>query len=222
MELLWSERPGCFERHLQRKHNNPLFPPTERGVTQAEVDAARTRDSAEAGEFRLAVVALVTQIADLANPTALETIARLREMIERLLDVAAELGPTVLDDEVRLRRVRASLADTLRNDAATKGSAAEALLAEAEEFQKAHLYLRSYFIAQAKRGDSPIQGEANFVRSLLSEDPTTIRGVVTALSDAAETLAELRRQASALVDELRRTEIEVPDLVERLAALDLR
>jgi hypothetical protein len=43
-DLEWSENPGCFERHLKRKQDNPLFPEPDRKVTQEQIDEARERD----------------------------------------------------------------------------------------------------------------------------------------------------------------------------------
>jgi hypothetical protein len=49
--IVWSDQPGCFERHLLRRYNNPLFPPDLQLVTQAQVDAARQRDLEERQAF---------------------------------------------------------------------------------------------------------------------------------------------------------------------------
>src|SRR5437879_5488623 len=49
--IAWSSRPGCFERHLQRRHNNPLFPPSRRIVTQEEVTAAHIADLRNRQDF---------------------------------------------------------------------------------------------------------------------------------------------------------------------------
>jgi hypothetical protein len=42
-EISWSNIPGCFARHLQRKRINPLFPVNKRSITQDEAKRARQR-----------------------------------------------------------------------------------------------------------------------------------------------------------------------------------
>ena len=47
IQLNWSAVPGCFERQLQRRHNNALFPEEKRRVTTDEVVEAKSRDQAD-------------------------------------------------------------------------------------------------------------------------------------------------------------------------------
>jgi hypothetical protein len=37
----WSKNPGCFERHLQRRDGNVLFPLERRSVTNKSIEEAR-------------------------------------------------------------------------------------------------------------------------------------------------------------------------------------
>jgi hypothetical protein len=48
---MWSEKPGCFERHLQRRDGNLLFPPERRIVTYKEIEEAKEKDRAERQVF---------------------------------------------------------------------------------------------------------------------------------------------------------------------------
>src|SRR5271169_6485620 len=64
-KLVWSANPGCFERHLQRRVGNPLFPASSRYVTQVEIDGARARDSREAEIVRNEFVGLCRRIAQM-------------------------------------------------------------------------------------------------------------------------------------------------------------
>jgi len=49
--IQWSSAPGPFERQLQRKVGNPLFPPSDRKPTDAQVISARVSDLRNTAEF---------------------------------------------------------------------------------------------------------------------------------------------------------------------------
>jgi hypothetical protein len=104
--LSWSLRPGCFERHLQRKHGNPLFGVPAPRVTQEEVEAGRARDAVEAEHFRTSVVELLEELAEVTKqPTLMfNEVNRLRERLDDLLERSAQLGASVLDEDAKLAR----------------------------------------------------------------------------------------------------------------------
>jgi hypothetical protein len=41
--VIWSEYPGCFERHLQRRYKNVLFPPERRCISKKDIEDARQK-----------------------------------------------------------------------------------------------------------------------------------------------------------------------------------
>ncbi len=49
--IQWSEHPGRFERHLQRRLGNPLFPLSRQVVSMEEVSKAVEQDEYEQGKF---------------------------------------------------------------------------------------------------------------------------------------------------------------------------
>lgn len=49
--IQWSEHPGRFERHLQRRLGNPLFSPARQNVSVAEVAEAVEKDKQEHDKF---------------------------------------------------------------------------------------------------------------------------------------------------------------------------
>jgi hypothetical protein len=49
---MWSDSPGCFERHFQRREGNLLFPQERRVVTKKEIDEAQQIDRIEQQQFK--------------------------------------------------------------------------------------------------------------------------------------------------------------------------
>jgi len=58
--IIWSEFPGCYERHLQRRYKSLLFPPERRSVSKKEIDEARERDNFDRARF-------IEEIKDIGN-----------------------------------------------------------------------------------------------------------------------------------------------------------
>jgi hypothetical protein len=50
---MWSNCPGCFERHLQRRDGNILFPPERRIILREEIEEAVEKDRIEAQLFKI-------------------------------------------------------------------------------------------------------------------------------------------------------------------------
>lgn len=50
---MWSDCPGCFERHLQRRDGNILFPPERRLILRKDIEEAVEKDRIEAQLFKI-------------------------------------------------------------------------------------------------------------------------------------------------------------------------
>lgn len=216
--LWWSEHPGCFERHLQRKHRNPLFGATAGAVSQDDIYAARARDALERENLHAAVVGLAERLAGLHSPLTFHEANMLREEIDALLQRAAELGSSALDDDARLIQLQDALLRDMRH-VGTQNPEAEPAVAEAEHFYRARIMgSRNSFLAQCARVDSPIRPE-DVLPSLLSEDIPTIHATVASLAHDQPLLGTLREQARALVAEVEAAREVVPGLQDKLRAL---
>lgn len=219
--LWWNERPGCFERHLQRQHRNPLFAVPPRRVSQEDIDAARARDAMERDELHAAVVGLAERVAGLDSSLTFHEANMLREEIDGLLQRAAALGSSALDDDARLTQLQDALLRDMRQVARQKPEA-ESAIAEAELFYRANVMgSRNSFLAQCTRVDSPIHPE-EVLPSLLSEDIPTIHAAVVSLAHDQALLGTLRQQARALAAEVEALGNAVPVLQDKLRALDAR
>src|SRR4030066_2395679 len=66
-EKKWSDSPGCFERHLQRREGNLLFPPGRRIITRNEIEEAREKDRNEQEYFFKKINELGSQMRSLGE-----------------------------------------------------------------------------------------------------------------------------------------------------------
>jgi hypothetical protein len=220
VRLEWSRNPGCFERHLQRKCGNPLFPPEVRDVTQREIADARKRDSIEAEDARNRFLALIRRIA--ANPGTVPTTEALdvRKEFDDLLTRAAEIGDVLKDDMPEIFQMYESVVrDILASsnghpDLGRKLGNALTLSAERRKL------FNNSFVAQLRRPDTPIQPN-EVVPSLLGETPNTIRLMVEMLSDQPEVVGVLQRATAELMANSSEVRNILRKQPEKLSALGL-
>ena len=219
-ELTWSENPGCFERHLQRKYMNPLFPPTSRIVTQDEVNAARARDASEAQ-------VLWTKIMKHAESarTGHFTVAQLAEHRKRMDDLmqeAAETGDS--QAESATAKLYWAIIGDMEKAMRDNPKGAEMLQKANENYVKVGLASNNRFVAQFCRQDSPIKPE-EVLLSLLSEDLDTIRKFMIFVEDDEE-LRNLHKRLSTdavdLVNKVQATGAILPQIEEKLEALGIQ
>lgn len=216
-EVVWSETPGCFERHLQRKHNNHLFPEAARRVTPAEVAAARNRDSHEAQSFREELSLLAQSVRDLPDAVPVRSINALRERIDVLLHRACELGGHLTKEREGLAKLRGSVLRAMRS-AAKDDPESIRILDEVAKHEHAKGYLTgNVFLAQLGRVDTPITG-ADEIPALLTEHSETIREVIASIEDR-DYANDVRSKAIDLLLAVVERGYSVPGAAEKLEVL---
>jgi hypothetical protein len=219
-ELIWSENPGCFERHLQRKYLNPLFPPASRIVTQDEVDAARARDASEADVLWAKIIKHAESM-----PNGQFTFAQLdehRKRMDELMQEAAETGNPKAESATAelywaiIKDMEIAMSDNVKG--------AELLEKANENYVKIGLALKNRFVAQLCRHDSPMKPE-EVLPALLTEDPETIRKFVIFVEDHDELIKSHQHMASEaleLVKKVEATGVTIPQIDEKLKALRIQ
>jgi hypothetical protein len=215
--LSWSDNPGCFERHLQRKCENPLFPLDKRNFTQREVDLARQKDQQDAAEFQEELESLLRTVGALPDEADWQQTSNLREKIDVLLHRAAEIGGKTGDSfSLTLHELRKALVDSQKAAIADNDEALNALRA-AEQFQKSGtLLFNNVFVAQMRREDTPIARE-DIIPALLSESPDTIRAVMEILDGDVRNV--IRQGCVQFLNEAKAAGTSTPQLDEKLSAL---
>jgi hypothetical protein len=168
-ELKWSENAGCFERHLKRKHENPLFPEPDRNVTQEQIDEAQRQDQADAVSLQKKLLDLASDIAKLPALATWSNCSPIRERIDDLLSEVAGVGGPADNTRESLNSIRTALISSLREGIKDNEKASKAL-EEAEEYHQKQIEIaHDPFVAQMGRIPSD-----DVVPAMLSESPETI------------------------------------------------
>ena len=220
MKLNWSRNLGCFERHLQRKCGNPLFPPDVRSVTQAQVDDARARDWIDAEEVRERFRSLLRRIADEPAPITGADALDVRTAFDDLLTRAAEIGDALKHDAPAIFQMYESVVrDILAAIGDNRDLTRQLHDALALSRHRRRLF-NNPFIAQLRRRDTPIRPD-EVVPSLLTESPETIRLTIEVLADNPEVVGVLQRSAARLVANSPEARDILRKQPEKLSALGL-
>ncbi len=216
-DIVWSENPGCFERHLQRKYCNPLFSPFTRNFTQHEVDVARQRDERDTAELQRELKKLVSSAMTLPEEIDSAACNKARRSIDRLLCRAAEIGGAAAHEITStLLELRESLVNSWQKALTNQEEAQKALDDEEGLLNTFQMrFCENKFVVQLCRADTPITGE-DLIPALLSESPDTIR---LAMSLAGEGVAsKIRHKCKAFVEELKASGEDVSEISEKLRA----
>jgi hypothetical protein len=219
-ELQWSEAPGCWERVLQTRYGNPLFPPERRHVTQQEVDAARQRDLEEHQNFRAAIVDVLGEAtSSLAKVVSYDDAEAFRRKLEDLLHRATEIGAEAERNTLwsLYQTHTAEIEESI--ETLWQANKAEALTAarELHRISEARLIQFSGFVAQFMRKDSPIP-HAEIAPHLLSQCSSTIVQFMSVLDDE-QAKEMLRECARAVIGNAEREGFQIAHLEEKLRAM---
>jgi seryl-tRNA synthetase len=110
----WSKNPGCFERHLQRRDGNVLFPLERRSVTNKAIEEARERDRLEQENFQKKINALASQLQS-SKQMPVDQVSPLLQNIQSLIEDAASIGGEALNKIPNLETVEDSLIQQLNS-----------------------------------------------------------------------------------------------------------
>ena len=216
-ELIWSQNPGFYERHLQRKYQNPLFPPASRVVTQGEIDTARMRNLSDAETLRKELHHLIKEETSGIKAADSSTLDKIREKIDDLMQRAAEIGGDGGDEIGKsLASLRSGLIADWRKGLQDIGNT-QALnaLEEAEQFVDENIKpFRNQFVAQMSRMEPD-----DVVPALLSEDLETIGLVLKQMGDGSDAQKQFRAAAISLLAENLQANPPILQLQEKLRVL---
>lgn len=164
----WSAVPGCFERHLQRREDNPLFPVERQKISKPEVVEAQQMDQSEQDGFIAAVKSLGVELENSENRKRGLTVqdSTYLQKVQDLLEHAAAIGGNIQNAVRMLESIETDMIQHLDRQVPDGAD----LLRQARSLSAMK---RNPFIAQSTRKNTPIlSGEE--IPTLLSENPETI------------------------------------------------
>ncbi|MCG8488531.1 MAG: hypothetical protein MI756_13750 [Chromatiales bacterium] len=191
MNLLFSELPGRFERHLMRKHDNPLFQSPQNRLTQEQLTEAQRLDHEELVAYIESLRKLVGEAVALGPHEQSDVILDLKERLDKAYENACRLA----DDQAPNKQAIMKLVEVIMS-AVWKGAGNDTLahqeLQQEEAARKTHYALLEHaLVADLLDPDSLIL-ENELLPVLLSAEQDEFEAAIT-LFDPAQ-LAEICRQ----------------------------
>ena len=199
MRLLFSDMPGRHERYLVRKHNNPLFPESERALTSNLLNEAQRLDHEELVAYIGDLRKLVGEAVALGPHEQSEVILDLKERLDKFYEQACRLA----DDQTPNKEAIKKLVTVIMH-AVLKGAGNDTLaqqqLAHEEEARRTHYaLLENPLVADLLDPKSLIQ-EHELLPILLSAEQAEFEAAMT-LFDPVQ-LAALCEQGAQLMEKL--------------------
>jgi hypothetical protein len=221
----WSARPGAAERHLRRRHSNPLFPLHRQMVTAHDVHKARLADNLALEDIRNELSEVCHAFFEKPElPLNWQPyLESYRDHVDRLDERRLVAGGQNASLGDAIAALRADILAAWRSEIQKNRHSLVTL--EQDEARKAERRALLYecdWTAQLLSHGSLIPPE-EVVPALLSESPSDLEKAVTGLQAEPrlhETLAHCRATAHRLVGELRAAGHNVPDMADKLRILD--
>ena len=217
MELPFTHRPGRRERHLRRRHGNPLFawPPEE--IAPETLLAAQKADHEEMEAFQRDFRQLVQQAMDLPPNAGSDTVLSLKESLERCYEQSFGLP----EDYGQAREALAKLIELITK-AVQRAAGADPLAQrelEAERTARAIHFrlLQQPLVADLLHPESPIR-EEELAPSLLCAQPSEVDALLEILDPPQ--IAALIQQCRALLEQRAAQGVQLPEAQARPTQLE--
>ncbi len=190
-----THRPGRRERHLRRRHGNPLFAWPPQLVAPEALLMAQKADHEEMDAFRASFADLVRKAAELPTDAGSELVLGLMDELAQHYEKAAGLPEDHEREQAAIRRLIDIIMRTVRRHASADPLAAQELDDEAAAREFHFRLLEQPLVADLLHPESPILPQ-ELTPALLSATPAEIDSACAIFDD--EQLAEIVEQAMAL------------------------
>jgi hypothetical protein len=219
MELPFTHKPGRRERHLRRRHENPLFgwPPPE--VDPEELLAAQKADHEEMESFVESFRSLVQKAVDLEPNAGSEKVLGLKEALERHYEQACGLPEDRGREKAAIERLIAVIMRAIWRSAGDD-PLAQRELEDEEQARVIHFELLKHpLVADILHPESPI-GPDELVASLLTASEEEAAAALDIFD--RDQLSLLVADGGSLIERIAAEGVDVSALRLRLAHLEAR
>jgi hypothetical protein len=211
----FSASPGCFEAHLLRRLNNPIFPSPRRSFSEQELKQAQAADKRDAQDFENRFKAHINE--GLRLQDQVETLGYVDNYLRRTFELMERLSSLGGNHQLEMETLEAAVDACVELLRSTLG---KETVAELEKIRAIHnLQIKNTFLAQSFRSDSPIPQENldEWTRALLSEDDQTIES--TAMIAGAVRM-EILERARAILREAMLDGLPAAEAQRKLSSLE--
>jgi hypothetical protein len=216
MELPFTHRPGRRERHLRRRHENPLFAWPPVAVEPLDLLEAQKADHEEMDAFRNSLRDLVQRAMDLPPNAGSDQVLALKEDLERHYEQACGLAEDHTQERAALRRLIDLVARAVRR-AAGNDPLAQTELDDEEQARTIHFRLLGQpLVADLLHPQTPIAAD-DLLPTLLTAAPSELAAALEVF-DPPQVLA-LMHQGHALLARLEAVGVDTRVPLERLLAM---
>ena len=213
--MKFSLQPGAYERHVQRKYKNPLFPAADQHLLAEEVAAAREKDQQDLRIFLDAFQETVKKTAALAASVESDILLNLKEELERLYVTSTSLAGDLDEHRQALTKLIELCMSSIRRGAEGDPAALKKIQEEIQARQVYFKLLETPLVADLMRGDEIISAE-DLVPTLLSQsEPELVNALELFEPQHTAIIAE---QAQAHFDRVQ-TELDNPAELEKRISL---
>jgi len=195
----FSAIPGAYERHMQRKYNNPLFPEPEQHRMTAEIEMARRKDQQDLQGFFAAFEQAVQQAAKMTGSVDAEIILELKQELERLYVHSCSLAGDLQQHRQAILKLLQVCMATIEKGATDDAVALQKLRDENTARQVFFKLLETRLVADLIRGDEIIKAD-ELIPTLLSESPQLLPNVLELFD--SDQISEIHAHARAFVSVL--------------------
>lgn len=218
MELQFSTYPGCWERHLQRQYNNPLFlHRLHHPMTQEDIEMARRRDEEERRAFQKAFEELLQAVSTLQAQVEAKIVLHLKNKIDSLYEQCAGLGGNFITQKQGLRQLYNLIMQAIWASGIKDPQTILDLEKEVADHQMHLTLLERPLVAHLLHPKSPIV-EEDIIPTLLTEDETSLRAAMSLFNPQQQQI--LCQEARKLLTQLKQRGYSLPTAWVRLDMME--
>jgi len=173
----FSAQPGAYERHLQRKYNNPLFSTADQHLLTQEVEQAREKDQQDLAAFFEAFQDTVQDAVELSDSVESEILLDLKEKLERLYVQSPTLAGNLAQHQEALQKLINVCMTGIRKGAEQDPAALKKINDEIIAREVFFELIENKMVADLLRGDEIIH-ESEMIPSILSESLESLTKVL--------------------------------------------